>query len=85
MLSDTEIRELKETVNRVVDTLDEINDVVRGDEGRNMTGLVRDMVRVQVFIEKWERREYMVRGAFLLLSSNIVLTILGIAAAFLGG
>lgn len=60
--------------------IDEIDDVVRGDTGRRMPGLLEDMKIVHTFIMKWERREYMIRGAFLLLSSNIVLTLLAIGA-----
>ncbi len=85
MLSDSELKELKQTVDRVVDELDIMTDLVSGDDARNITGLVKDMVMVREFITKWDKREYLIRGVFLLLSSNLLLTILGIAVAFLGG
>lgn len=69
-----------ETVERMEDTLDELDDVVRGDAGRRMPGLLEDMKTVHTFIMKWEKREYMIRGAFLLLSSNLILTLLAILA-----
>lgn len=92
MLSDGELKELQRIVKRIDHKLDEVknqsdilDDLVRGDNDRNINGLQRDMLLVEQFIDKWEKREYMVRGAFLLVSSNIVLTILAIAASFLGG
>jgi hypothetical protein len=75
-----EFQQVLRTVERIEDTLDELDDVVRGDVGRRMPGLLEDMKTVHTFIMKWERRELMIRGAFLLLSSNIILTILAIAA-----
>lgn len=61
-------------------TVEELDDVVRGDTGRRIPGLMEDMRTVHDFIVKWDRREYMIRGAFLLLSSNIVLSVLAIIA-----
>ncbi len=75
-----EFERVKATLERIEDTIDELDDVVRGDAGRRMPGLLEDMKIVHTFIMKWERREYMIRGAFLLLSSNIVLTLLAIGA-----
>jgi hypothetical protein len=80
-----EFQQVLETVERMERTVDEIDDVVRGDVGRRMPGLLEDMKTVHTFILKWEKRELMIRGAFLLLSSNIILTLLAIAAQiFLG-
>jgi hypothetical protein len=80
-----EFQNVLKTVERMENTLDELDDVVRGDVGRRMPGLLEDMKTVHTFIMKWERRELMIRGAFLLLSSNIILTLLAIAAQiFLG-
>ena len=75
-----EFQQVLATVERIENTLDELDDVVRGDVGRRMPGLLEDMKTVHTFIMKWERRELMIRGAFLLLSSNIILTLLAIAA-----
>jgi hypothetical protein len=62
--------ELKDLAN----TVDELDDVVRGDPGRRLSGLLEDMDLVQEFIVKWDRREYMIRGVVVLLSSSILLS-----------
>lgn len=80
MVEREEFQSVLQTVKRIEDTLDELDDVVRGDAGRRMPGLLEDMKIVHTFIMKWERREYMIRGAFLLLSSNIILTLMAIGA-----
>lgn len=81
----TAIERMQQEIEEVTVTTDELDDILRGDEGRRMPGLLEDMKTVHTFIMKWERRELMMRGAFLLLSSNLVLTLLAIAAqVFLG-
>lgn len=61
------------------DKVDELDDVVQGDQRRGINGMINDMKDVRAFMETWNKREYMVRGIVLLLSSNIVLGILGLA------
>lgn len=80
MIEREEFDSIKATLEHMEDTLDELDDVVRGDAGRRMPGLLEDMKTVHTFIMKWEKREYMIRGAFLLLSSNLILTLLAIVA-----
>ncbi len=67
---------------RVRDTVDELDDVVRGDSGRNIRGLIKDMEVVNAFILKWEKREYAIRLVLGLLSANLVVTALAIVAQF---
>jgi hypothetical protein len=40
---------------------------------------------VHTFILKWDKREYTVRAFFILVTSNLVLTVLGLIFTFLVG
>lgn len=77
------IERIQITLQELVKTVDEIDDVVRGDEGRRLPGLLEDMDLVQQFVLKWDRREYMLRGALILVTSNIFLTVLALIGQFL--
>jgi hypothetical protein len=63
-----------EAWHKVENTVNELDDVVRGDPARNIRGLIRDMEVVNAFILKWEKREYAIRLVMGLLSANILLT-----------
>lgn len=68
------LEEMKQEIKSLAVTVDELDDVVRGDPGRRLSGLLEDMDLVQEFIVKWDRREYMIRGVVVLLSSSILLS-----------
>ena len=85
----SEVQLVREAINRVENhlsridnTVGELEDIVIGDERRNMQGMIKDITLIKLFVEKWERREYLARGIVLLLGSNLVLTLITLAATF---
>jgi hypothetical protein len=78
-----EKQQLLEAVDRIESQLEQLDDAVFGDERQGRDGLIRDMKVVHAFILKWDKREYTVRAIILLLSSNLILTLLTLALTFL--
>jgi hypothetical protein len=83
MWTDMEKQQLLEAVDRIESQLEQLDDAVFGDERQGRDGLIRDMKVVHAFILKWDKREYTVRAIILLLSSNLILTLLTLALTFL--
>lgn len=65
--------------------ISDLDDAVFGDDRQGREGLIRDMKVVHAFILKWEKREYTVRAVFILLTSNLVITILTLILTFVIG
>jgi hypothetical protein len=83
MWTDMEKEQVLAAVTRIERQLDGLDDAVFGDDRQGRDGLIKDMKVVHAFILKWEKREYTIRAVILLLSSNLVLTLLTLALTFL--
>jgi hypothetical protein len=83
MWTDMEKEQVIGAVTRIEKQINDLDDAVFGDDRQGRDGLIRDMKVVHAFILKWEKREYTIRAVILLLSSNLVLTLLTLALTFL--
>ncbi len=85
MWTDEEKREVMDALRRIENTVSELDDAVFGDDRQGREGLVKDMKVVHAFILKWEKREYTVRAFFILMTSNLIITLLTLIFTFVIG
>ncbi len=85
MWSDEEKLEVMDALRRIEKTVSELDDAVFGDDRQGREGLVKDMKVVHAFILKWEKREYTIRAFFILMTSNLVITLLTLIFTFVIG
>lgn len=80
-----EKNEVLDAVREIKATISDLDDAVFGNERQGKEGLIKDMKIVHAFILKWEKREYAMRVGMMIVSSNLLLTVLSLIFTFLVG